>query len=70
MISQQLTEREIKLLENLLKTPYIKQYPKIGEEVSILLKNKSKASIEGLLKNNNFLSENYLIKKFYMHNFI
>lgn len=70
MVSQPLTQREIKMLNQLLKTSYIKYNSKIEEEVKILLENGLKASIEGLLKSNNFLSENYLINKLYNHNFI
>nr|XP_023020213.1 uncharacterized protein LOC111508828 isoform X2 [Leptinotarsa decemlineata] len=67
---QPLSEREVKLAEDLLKTPYMAENPEIVRELKVLIEKKRKAGIEGLIKSNVFLSEVYFPAKFFSHDFI
>ncbi|XP_044752184.1 uncharacterized protein LOC123312054 [Coccinella septempunctata] len=62
---QSLTETERTLVRNLLKSPYMKINSKIEKELKIMLESGYKAGIEGIIKNNTFLSEFYFPLKFH-----
>ena len=70
MKNQPITKRDKNQIQSVLKYPYLKQYPKIVAELEFLLSCNMKASIEGLLKSNTFLSESYLPMKFLNQDFI
>lgn len=67
---QPLNERETKMIGSLLQRPYIASQPKIKRELEVMLKKGYKAEIEGLLKNNTYISEVYLPNKLYANDFI
>ncbi|KAL3281821.1 hypothetical protein HHI36_005021 [Cryptolaemus montrouzieri] len=67
---QSLTENERRVVKNILKTPYIKGNPRIEQELKILLEFNYKTGIEGIMKNNNFLSEFYFPMKFHSRDLI
>ncbi|KAJ8915647.1 hypothetical protein NQ315_003431 [Exocentrus adspersus] len=67
---QPLTQREIRLVNCILQTPYMEFSPRLVDELRILLTQPYKASIEGLIKTDTYLSEVYLPNKFFTHNFI
>ncbi|KAJ3648262.1 hypothetical protein Zmor_020077 [Zophobas morio] len=70
MKNQPITKRDKNQIQSVLKYPYLKHYPKIVAELEFLLSCNMKASIEGLLKSNTFLSESYLPMKFLNQDFI
>lgn len=70
MKTEPLTLRDVKMLEQLLRTPYVEHNPLIGDQISFLLENGFKASIEGLIKSDKFISQNYLRSKFYLQQYI
>lgn len=70
MKTEPLTQRDVKTLQQLLRTPYIEHNPQIGDQIHFLLENGFKASIEGLIKFDKFISQNYLTSKFYLHQYI
>lgn len=69
MISQPVTEKENALLLRLLDTPYLGHNSDIKEELTFMLNNGYKSSIEGLIRSDFFLSGHYLSRKFLGHNF-
>lgn len=62
---QPLTESEKNYLQNMLKSPYMKINAKIEKELKFMLECGYKAGIEGIIKNNTFLSEFYFPLKFH-----
>nr|XP_015836079.1 PREDICTED: uncharacterized protein LOC100142154 isoform X2 [Tribolium castaneum] len=67
---QNITQREVKAINETLKYPYMEAHPKIADELNYLLHSGKKGSIEGLVKNNTFLSEAYLPVKLFNQDFI
>ncbi|XP_057665342.1 calcium-dependent protein kinase 6 isoform X1 [Diorhabda carinulata] len=68
--TQSLTSKELKLIQQLLDTPYMDGNPGIAAELKVLLKNNYKAGIEGLMKSRIFLSEVYLPTKLATNKFV
>ncbi|CAG9825062.1 unnamed protein product [Phaedon cochleariae] len=67
---QPLTVNEAKLAAQLLRTPHVAHNPRIADEISVLIRDGSKAGIEGLIKSEVYLSEVYLPTKFFAKDFI
>ncbi|CAH1965765.1 unnamed protein product [Acanthoscelides obtectus] len=68
--NQAMSSNEQKMVEKLLKTPYMEDNPGIVEELKILKQNNLKAGLEGLIKTDLFLSQKYLPYKFLHQKFI
>lgn len=63
-----LTRRDKLIIRRLLESPCVvdsENNEKLVEELKIMLERDHKAEIEGLMRNNTFLSESYLPMKFY-----
>ncbi|KAK9872243.1 hypothetical protein WA026_017044 [Henosepilachna vigintioctopunctata] len=67
---QPLTDYEKCVIKNILKTPYMTDNPRIEAELKIMLELGYKAGIEGIIKNDTFLSEFYFPMKFYNQDLI
>jgi meiotic recombination protein SPO11 len=70
MQHQKLSNRDKRLTKLLLECPFMEDQTTISRELNVLLESNKKASIEGLIKNNTFLSESYLPMKFFNQDFL
>lgn len=67
---QELKTRDKVIIKNLLKAPFIEHYPKIENELRILLERNVKSEMEGLIKTNTFFTDFYLHNKFLCSDFL
>ncbi|XP_050512363.1 MATH and LRR domain-containing protein PFE0570w isoform X2 [Diabrotica virgifera virgifera] len=68
--TQPLSDSDLSRINNLLRAHYMDDNPEIVAELKIMLQHKLKAGIEGLIKNDVFLSDVYLTMKFVNLSFI
>ncbi|XP_049822559.1 meiotic recombination protein SPO11 [Aethina tumida] len=70
MSAEELNKKDKNLIQDLLKYPHLSEYPKMREELQILLDHNYKAEIEGFVNNFNYFSRIYLLEKFIEKAFI
>ncbi|XP_072394871.1 uncharacterized protein mei-W68 [Diabrotica undecimpunctata] len=68
--TEPLSVGDLNRINNLLRNHYMDKNPEIVAELKVMLQHKLKAGIEGLIRNDIFLSDVYLTMKFINHSFI